>query len=578
MSNTKTIDFKLGSWLENASIVGLTRILPKSKYKIDNNVLHVDTNVLDSFADYYFKFFINTYGFGTRYQRILNIKDKLLDWQDNNFKDFNENDLAQLLDWFNDALLYFVKQKSVIKVIDTINSNFDVIAETKNCNKLIQTLKKKNELNKNHDEAIETLKLLITKLLPIFTYFDAPEAHKLFPATNLSYQIIRNAWDGISFLSRNKKSNYHDLYEDFQDYFANSVKKYLTDNHDKDKYICANCGLPIGSHDKLFGYSFLTGMGFDLKRKSSNAWNFEATSYLCPICRLLYTCVSAGFTYNFTHQGIFINSDSSIDELKAVNDKVLLAMTITLTKKSTTTPYQAFTSIFQDKAIESEKYVLANVQVVSYDGSNDNDIYTFRVIPVVASEVLKYAAEHTFSNGSSMLDTLYAAGIKEFKGQNYYNIFSVVVDKLLNGTNLTSLIHDLLLLKATNADGCYYSVFQIVCLIRMNSQLINKILQKKGEQMQVTEEKLSKMRSCGAIIREEYAKFNENKSQALAYHMLDALRANNVKRFMDLLLNAYLYLNKIVPRTFIDSQTNIQVFEQYGYAFVAGLIGKIDKN
>lgn len=578
MNNIKTIDFELSSWLENAGIVGLTRILPKSKYEIDGNVLHVSIDALDDFADYYFKFFIDTYSFNTRYQRILNMKSKLLDWQDNNFKDFNENDLAQLLDWFNNVLLYSVKQKSVIKVIDTINSNFDVIAETKNCNKLIRTLKKKNELNKNHDEAIETLKLLITKLLPIFTYFDAPEARKLFPATNLSYQIIRNAWDGVSFLSRNKKSNYHDLYEDFQDYFANSVKKYLTDNHDKDKYICANCGLSIGSHDKLFGYSFLTGMGFDLKRKSSNAWDFEATSYLCPICRLLYTCVSAGFTYNFTHQGIFINSDSSIDELKAVNDKALLAMTIALTKKSTTTPYQAFTSIFQDKAIESEKYVLANVQVVSYDESNDNGIYTFRVIPVVASEVLKYAAEHTFSNGSSMLDTLYAAGIKGFKGQNYYNIFSTVVDKLLNGTNLTSLIHDLLLFKATNTDGCYYSVFQIICLIRMNSQLINKILQKKGEQMQVTEEKLSKMRSCGAIIREEYAKFNENKSQALAYHMLDALRANNVKRFMDLLLNTYLYLDKVVPRTFIDSQTNIQVFEQYGYAFVAGLIGKIDKN
>lgn len=578
MNDAKTIDFKLSSWLENAGIVGLTRILPKSKYKINNNVLHINIDALDNFADYYFKFFIDTYGFNTRYQKILNMKSKLLDWQDNNFKDFNENDLKQLLDWFNNVLLYFVKQNSVIKVINTINSNFDVIAETKNCNKLIRTLKKKNELNKNHDEAIETLKLLITKLLPIFTYFDAPEAHKLFPATNLSYQIIRNAWDGVSFLNPKTKSNYHDLYEDFQDYFANSVKKYLTDNHDKDKHICANCGLPIASHDKLSGYSFLTGMGFDVARKSSNAWNFEVTSYLCPICRLLYTCVSAGFTYNFTYQGIFINSDSSIDELKAVNDKVLLAMTTTLTKKSTTTPYQAFTSIFQDKAIESEKYVLANVQVVSYHGSKDDGIYTFRVIPVVASEVLKYAAEHTFSNGSSMLDTLYAAGVKGFKGQNYYNIFSAVVDKLLNGTNLTSLIHDLLLLKATNADGCYYSVFQVVCLIRMNSQLINKILQKKGEQMQVTEEKLSKMRSCGAIIREEYTKFNENKSQALAYHMLDALRANNVKRFMDLLLNAYLYLNKIVPRTFIDSQTNIQVFEQYGYAFVAGLIGKIDKN
>lgn len=578
MNDAKTIDFKLSSWLENAGIVGLIRILPKSKYEIDGNVLHVNTDALDNFADYYFKFFIDTYGFNTRYQKILNMKSKLLDWQDNNFKDFNENDLKQLLDWFNNVLLYFVKQNSVIKVINTINSNFDVIAETKNCNKLIRTLKKKNELNKNHDEAIETLKLLITKLLPIFTYFDAPEAHKLFPATNLSYQIIRNAWDGVSFLNPKTKSNYHDLYEDFQDYFANSVKKYLTDNHDKDKHICANCGLPIASHDKLSGYSFLTGMGFDVARKSSNAWNFEVTSYLCPICRLLYTCVSAGFTYNFTYQGIFINSDSSIDELKAVNDKVLLAMTTKLTQKSTATPYQAFTSIFQDKAIESEKYVLANVQVVSYHGSKDDGIYTFRVIPVVASEVLKYAAEHTFSNGSSMLDTLYAAGVKGFKGQNYYNIFSAVVDKLLNGTNLTSLIHDLLLLKATNTDGCYYSVFQVVCLIKMNSQLINKILQKKGEQMQVTEEKLSKMRSCGAIIREEYAKFNENKSQALAYHMLDALRANNVKRFMDLLLNAYLYLNKIVPRTFIDSQTNIQVFEQYGYAFVAGLIGKIDKN
>ena len=43
---------------------------------------------------------------------------------------------------------------------------------------------------------------------------------------------------------------------------------------------------------------------------------------------------------------------------------------------------------------------------------------------------------------------------------------------------------------------------------------------------------------------------------------------------MDLLLNAYLYLDKIVPSVFISSQTDQKVFKQYGYAFVAGLIGE----
>lgn len=563
------IDFKLNSWLENAGIVGLTRILPEDKYEIDWTTLSVDTDELDNFANDYFSFFVKKYGKYIRYQRIISMKDQLKNWQDDEFESFNEQDLKILSKWFDDILKYSVTSNSYKKVIKFLKDDFNVAGEVKECNKLIRTLNKKNELTKKHDEAMEILNELIPKLLQVIDYFEQPKAKKYFPAKTLSYVAINNAWNGVSFLNPQAKNL--DFYDDFQNYFVQPVKDYLTEDHSKDKYICSTCQRPMKKLE--YSYGFLNGMGYDLNRKTSNAWNFSNDLYICPICQLMYSAVSAGFTYNLSKQGIFVNDNASIDQLEKSNNEILTSMTSDLEKSSNTSPYRAFTAVFKNKLAESEKYAMANVQVITYDDSK----YSFKIIPAVASEVLKYAANKEWKNGSTMLTSLYSTGIQGFRGENYYSIFSAVINQLMNNTDLTNLIYIMELLKVTKTQGCRYNTFNIMSLIYMNAKFINEISELKGgsNNMKVDEEKLHKIRGCGVAIREGYtSKANENKAQTLAYRMLEALRSNNIERFMDLLLNAYLYLDKIVPKVFINSQTDKRVFKQYGYAFVAGLIGK----
>lgn len=121
----KQIQFKLNSWLENAGIVGLTRILPKDKYEGDWNTLSVSTDELDNFANDYFSFFVKKYGKYIRYQQIVSMKDQLQNWQDDEFDNFDENNLEILLKWFDSTLKYSVNSKSYKKVIKFLNTDFE---------------------------------------------------------------------------------------------------------------------------------------------------------------------------------------------------------------------------------------------------------------------------------------------------------------------------------------------------------------------------------------------------------------------------------------------------------------------
>lgn len=128
----KQIQFKLNSWLENAGIVGLTRILPKDKYEGDWNTLSVSTDELDNFANDYFSFFVKKYGKYIRYQQIVSMKDQLQNWQDDEFDNFDENNLEILLKWFDSTLKYSVNSKSYKKVIKFLNTDLMLLMKLKN--------------------------------------------------------------------------------------------------------------------------------------------------------------------------------------------------------------------------------------------------------------------------------------------------------------------------------------------------------------------------------------------------------------------------------------------------------------
>lgn len=574
-TSTVTIDFRINSWLENAGIVGLTRILKanpryRSSYKEKENTLEVDPKVFDNFSDLYFNFFIKNYGQATRYWRIVSEENFLKSLKDNGFKDFDNKRLKELTDWFDNVLKYSVNSASYKKVIKFINSDYDIKAEVKDCNKKIRTLNKKNFLTKSPEEAKEILQELINQLLKAIEYFSTDQARKYFPAKILSYTVINKAWNGVSFLNPQAKNL--DFYDDYQNYFVAPVQKYLQEDHSKDKYICSTCGRPIKRLE--YSYGFLNDMGYDLNRKTSNAWNFKNDLYICPVCQFLYSLVPAGFTYNMASQGIFINENSSIRNLQGKNDATFNSMMRDIRSNTQTSPYRAFSAAFRDAEVSGQNAALANIQLITYN----NDHYNFQIIPIVASKVLIKAVEKKYTvkqtgEVKSYLANLYNAGISNFRGAGYYSILDNVLNCLFNNTNLFSIIQELELLKVGNTAGCYYNTFQIMTVIRMNGWFLNELhkYRRSENAMKVEEDKLTKARGCGMHVRMGYD--NENKAKTLAYKMLEAIRANSTDRFMELLLNAYLYLDKTVPKIFIETQSNTEVFKEYAFAFIAGLIG-----
>lgn len=574
-TSTVTIDFRINSWLENAGIVGLTRILKanpryRSSYKEKENTLEVDPKVFDNFSDLYFNFFIKNYGQATRYWRIVSEENFLKSLKENGFKDFDNKKLKELTDWFDNVLKYSVNSASYKKVIKFINSDYDIKAEVKDCNKKIRTLNKKNFLTKSPEEAKEILQELINQLLKAIEYFSTDQARKYFPAKILSYTVINKAWNGVSFLNPQAKNL--DFYDDYQNYFVAPVQKYLQEDHSKDKYICSTCGRPIKRLE--YSYGFLNDMGYDLNRKTSNAWNFKNDLYICPVCQFLYSLVPAGFTYNMASQGIFINENSSIRNLQGKNDATFNSMIRDIRSNTQTSPYRAFSAAFRDAEVSGQNAALANIQLITYN----NDHYNFQIIPIVASKVLIKAVEKKYTvkqtgEVKSYLANLYNAGISNFRGAGYYSILDNVLNCLFNNTNLFRIIQELELLKVGNTAGCYYNTFQIMTVIRMNGWFLNELhkYRRSENAMKVEEDKLTKARGCGMHVRMGYD--NENKAKTLAYKMLEAIRANSTDRFMELLLNAYLYLDKTVPKIFIETQSNTEVFKEYAFAFIAGLIG-----
>lgn len=574
-TSTATIDFRINSWLENAGIVGLTRILKanpryRSSYKEKEDTLEVDPKVFDNFSDLYFNFFIKNYGQATRYWRIVSEENFLKSLKENGFKDFDNKKLKELTDWFDNVLKYSVNSASYKKVIKFINSDYDIKAEVKDCNKKIRTLNKKNFLTKSPEEAKKILQELTDQLLKAIEYFGTDQAKKYFPAKTLSYTVINKAWNGVSFLNPQAKNL--DFYDDYQNYFVAPVQKYLQEDHSKDKYICSTCGRPIKRLE--YSYGFLNDMGYDLNRKTSNAWNFKNDLYICPVCQFLYSLVPAGFTYNMASQGIFINENSSIRNLQGKNDNTFNSMMRDIRNNLQTSPYRAFSAAFRDAEASGQNAALANIQLIIYN----NDHYNFQIIPIVASKVLIKAVEKKYTvkqtgEVKSYLANLYNAGISNFRGAGYYSILDNVLNCLFNNTNLFSIIQELELLKVGNTVGCYYNTFQIMTVIRMNGWFLNELhkYRRSENAMKVEEDKLTKARGCGMHVRMGYD--NENKAKTLAYKMLEAIRANSTDRFMELLLNAYLYLDKTVPKIFIETQSNTEVFKEYAFAFIAGLIG-----
>lgn len=597
MKETKAISFSLRSWLDNAGIVGLMRILGLPADKSDPFELTIDSSQLDDFDVKFFNFFVDHYGKFAYYHQIVSKEGWLEDLKEK--EDINANDITALASWFDSGIKSAIlgKGKSFKQIADFLHDeyhdDFDLIGKAESCkaNRKAITIKKKN----NDIEKIKTnFYTLIDKCLEIINYLKQPNPKKYYPAKYIGFRVIANAWTKTSFLDvANLKDNGKDIYKNFNNFFVKPVQQYLREDHSKDEYSCAVCGRPIADFDEKkkisFPITFMNSMGYNFGAKTSNGWNLQNDLYICPICHLLYACVPAGFTYNMgaNAKGIFVNESLTIPMLKQANDAIFEEAMHSLEQSQNVSAYRMFTNTFAKKVSDAQKYPLANIQLITYDGNRG---YDFKVVSNLASIVLNQASNLTTkvkkdeasSNEMQLLESLQNIGITDYHGEFYYSIFDEIMRKVFNNTVLDDTIYTMEQLLISQDQRTRYGVGSIRRVLRLSSLIINELFKEKGEKnMAVNSEQLNKLTHWGYMVRTGYSKKgNEKKAQTLAYKMLSALRVGDTSTFMDLLLNTYLYLGSMAPREFVENQNNKEIFSQYGYAFVAGLIdgGKKKEN
>lgn len=542
---------EMNDWLFNAGIVGFINILEYAGDKVEKytDYIEFDEDVLEDFEEKYFKYIIDTYEEQLSWYKIVSYKPIINHFQNEGFEDFSKDNLDKLNKYIKDVK-YYIKSASYQAAYKLIQSDVDVVSLSKD----LKTVK----LGKrdNIKDIMEDIKYNYDILKQIILYCEEPKNKKYLAGKNIIYSIIKNSWNGISFLNPQTKEK--NIYKDFKEYFVTPVNHYIKEDKMKYKYNCFNCIRDM--KDLKNDYSFLNNIGFDVSRKSSHVWGFNNDAAMCPICKLIYACTPAGITYAY-FKGAFINDNNDILSLTNTNNKIKFELMNELNFSIGST-YKALMNSISEKYNENIKYEISDIQLIRYE----NESYKFNILSKQVLEIL--------SKVKKELDSLIKTGYKEIN--TYFNIYELVIDRILNNQNLFTLIHKLLIFKLSSPRDCRFNTSHVKKILKINMEFMEGMgfMESKGKDI------IQNASASGYYLREKYKeKGAVDKLNGISYRLLNSLKINNKDMFMDTLLNCYLYAQKSVPKVFLDALKDEEYFKSIGYAFVTGLIeGKEDIN
>ncbi len=543
----------MNDWLYNAGLVGLYNILKHSgdiiEPKVQQQYMEFNLSALDGFEEKYFKYFIDKYEKYLSWHKIVSYSDVIKYHEDSNFEHFSEKDLESLNRYIKDVIKKYLKSasyKSAYTLIDSEHNMLEYVNEIS-----VVKLKKKEKI----EDKLSEIGYIFSKLKIIMNYCNNSENKRYLAGKNAIYTIIKNSWNGICFLNPQTKEK--DIYVDYKSYFVDTIRSYMEVNREKYKYRCFLCDRETS--DLKNDLSFMNNIGFDVSRKSSHVWNFNNDVAVCPICKLVYSCVPAGITYVYS-RGIYINDNNSFERLVNINNKIKHEILKERDMNATLT-YKALVNSIQEQVHDKLRYELADIQIVRYE----DEKYRFNIL---SKKMLT-----TINKSKNDLNKIMNSGYKEIN--TYFNIYGLVMDRILNNQNMFTLIHKLLVYKLSKPKECRFGISQIMRIISINL----RSLEGMGYMGNIDENIIKNGNRAGYYLRERYRdKRAKDKLNGISYRLLNALKTNNKDMFMDTLLNCYLYAQKTVPAIFMEALKDEEKFKTIGYAFVAGLIeGKDNK-
>lgn len=545
------ITLQMEDWLYNSGLIGLYNILSSAGNRVvtRGNCMEFDADDLQGFEEKYFNYLIEKYSDILSINKIISFKEFILDNENSNFENFTEKSLRFLNDEVIDNTKKYLKSNSYKAAYDLIDSSINMLDLEKQLKKV--KLSKKSNIK----EIISEIKVNFEVLKEIIKFMELEESKKYIGAKNIIYIIIKNAWNGVSFLNPQTKEK--DMYDDYKKYFIDPVVDYVDKDKSKYKYNCFACNNKM--NDMNGDLSFLNLTGFDVNRKTSHVWNFQNDVAVCPICKLVYSCVPAGITY-FYDKGIYVNDNSSVINAAHINNRIYQEI-YKKSRDNNRLTYKALVDAINEEFIDKMKYELADIQLIRYE----DEKYKFNVLSRKALSIIRESKED--------LSKLVNCRFKE--GDNYTNIYELVLDRLLNNQNMFTLIQKLLYYKLSQPNDSYYNTYHVLKILNINTRFLRGVGYMNG----IYKDIVNEGNKSGIALRERYRKKGAvDKLNGISYRLLNSLKTNNVDSFMDTLLNCHLYANLSVSEIFLDILKSEEKFKSIGYAFVAGLIEEKKEN
>lgn len=543
-----SITLEKSDWLYNAGIVGLCNILKYNKCEYDDsnaNYVKFDEKCLENFEEKYFMYFINNYKKFTSWYKIVSFQsyiDKL------DLENLTEDDLEHI-----NAYIEYLREKlksnsykSAYLLLD--KEDLKIIEHEKHLRKIKlskkQTIKDVTSHVKSNIEIIEHIIINLKK----------EKFRKYILSKNIIYDIIQKFWCDVSFLNKNNSKK--DMFIEYEKYFLNPVKEYISINNENAKYTCFNCERKVSKLKDTFGLSWINKVGVDMSRKTSHFWNMNGDTYICPICNLVYSCIPAGFTM-IMGRGIFINDNSTMKNLININKHAITDKTLIEELEDET--YLNIIDIMNYTPLNYAKNDIENIQIIKLDCSNEKRPYTFNIMCKNKLDIIcKYKGALT-----AMLKVHVKVGSKE-----YIHIYREVLNRICNKSNLFDLIQRLMYINLNDKFSKLHFVEMIL--------IINNHLLKGSQDFYMLEDKdIYGFRIIGQNFKTAYENRNANvRLNSISYKILNALKTKNTNKFMETLIGAYMYLNMAIPKEFLNIMKDENTFQTIGYAFLIGLRGK----
>lgn len=388
-------------------------------------------------------------------------------------------------------------------------------------------------------------------------FLSSPLVNETLCFKNIIYKYINKFWNR-SFLLRNNAKK--DMKECFENDFVAPLKEYLKLDKSKMKDQCVDCGNPINNKTGV-SISFMNDFADDLVRKRSALYNFNVDMNLCPICTFLYALTPLGFI-KYHNDFLFFNDNSSIQKLcnsnsyGGKNNEDEVKENSKLEGKY----YKIYQYIENAILYSTKDNINRNIQVITRKTLDNGEIrYEFDILDGYLIKTLNH------KRIKKNLEYFATVNVIKMKDE-YLSLFKEVLIRFLSKRNFYDLI-DLLIKRNLENSNDYYLI------VYARKVLEIQYLTNGGKNMNYVyfatrdgndlRNKLSQLKK-GDNVDESF--------RGTVYQLTNALRVNNKKRFLDIIIRLYTTLGAPIPQT-VSSIISNENGEEIAYAFLLGLKG-----